>query len=221
MKKLIIMVQACTSGQYPELMKTQKETWDSIKVEGIKTAYYMGSPTNKVDVVCIPNNQEIDSWALFCKTSDDYNNMHWKFKMAMDYVWDWDWDFMFRTNASTFVRKERILQFIQNCPTERYYSGVVAGDYASGTNVLMSRDCVDIARKNMIDSPNPSEDTYLGTVLKNNGIQVQEGVSRLSFNFDEPWKILDADCYRCKSPNEDRNNDIIAFKKLMEHHYGK
>ena len=219
MKKLLICVQSAQMTFYPELRKAQQQTWDSKYLQNCSTLYYYGGAANTYHLFPEINK---DVMEIACNCSDEYEMMHWKFKKCMDYVWDLDWDFMFRTNASTYVRKDKILDFIQTIPTERYYGGVNGGGYVSGTCALMSRDCVDIARKNFSPEPTGSEDAYLGTILLNNGVKIQDGVKRLQFNFAED-KILEADCYRCKSETKnpdgtlDRSYDLKAFNNLYNH----
>lgn len=222
MKKLLIMVQACASGPYPELMKAQHETWDSIRVPGVKTIYYHGTPENEKTKTKLHRNiKTLWRYVLETPCSDDYNMMHWKFKLAIDHVWQWNWDFIFRTNASTYVNKQRILNFIQDKPTEKYYSGINCDNkFVSGTSALLSRDCIDIARKQFTSQPNAAEDVYLGLVLLSNGIKISDGVSRPHYNFNTNI-ITDGDCYRCKSHNDDRTKDIRAFKTLFNHFHAK
>lgn len=212
--KVLIMVLSSAQKPYYHLMKAQQQTWDSVNVPDVETVYYYGNHSNMV----LFHGKEIA-----CDCSDAYEMMHWKFKRALDFVWDWEWDFIFRTNSSTFVRKDRIVDFLKNKPMEKYYAGLDGGGYASGTGAILSRDCAKIVKDQLIFEPNPSEDSIIGVTLQKNGIFVQEGAKRLSFNFAED-KILDADYYRCKSElivngELDRTQDIFAFNKLMDFHY--
>lgn len=221
MKKVLIMVQACTKDFYPSLMEAQMETWDSFNVPGVDTIYYVGQGYHLLRY----------GKMVYCPCDDGYNMMHWKFKLALDCVWKEDWDFIFRTNASTYVCKDKVLDFIQNCPTKLFYAGVNGGGYASGTGAILSRDCADIVRKKFDASPNGSEDSLIGTVLRNAGVQLQPGAHRLHYNYNED-KILPAAYYRCKSEKEtpdaipdfangkrlDRAMDIKALRDLFYHY---
>ena len=203
--KLLVMVQSSLKPPYDKNMEAQKETWDSIKVDNVDTHYY----------IC-----------------DEYNKMHWVFKLALDEVWDMDWDYIFRTNASTYVRKERIynhlLRLTKNKPLKGLYAGVIGGEMISGTGILLSRDTAKMLKDQLDPYPTDSEDCCIGTILGKNGIIPQGELNRLAFNFQED-RILDADYYRCKSEimmngefgydNLDRSYDIKAFKALQRYCY--
>lgn len=210
--KVLIMVLSSRQSPYGQLIDAQLKSWDSVFVDNIAVTYYYGHPWIKQSM----SQGRSGSLALPC--SDDYNMMHWKFKLALDHIWDWEWDFIFRTNSSTYIRKEKIYEFLKDKPREKYYAGENGGGYASGTGAILSRDCADIIRNQFTEDPSPSEDSLIGTYLQRNGIFVQPGPKRLHFNFDED-KILEADYYRCKSPDNDRTKDIYAMNELQKFHY--
>lgn len=214
--KVLIMVLSGADPLYRKLMLGQQQTWDSINVKGVETIYYYGGAAKTY--------HNFGCTEIVCACPDIYNMMHWKFKMALDHIWELDFDFIFRTNSSTYVRKEKIYEFLKDKPKEKYYAGVDGGGYASGTGAILSRDCAKIIKDQFIDEPSPSEDSLMGVYLQRNGIFVQEGPKRLNYNFAE-FKILEADYYRCKSEVEDgrggldRNWDLIAFNELQKFHY--
>lgn len=212
--KVLIMVLSSNEPPYGELIRAQQSTWDKPFNVNADTVYYYGGHTERV----ITTSQYYRMFEYSSGTSNAYNMMHWKFKKALDQFWGTEWDYIFRTNSSTYVRKEKIYEFLQDKPREKYYAGEDGGGYASGTGAILSRDCADIIRKQFTDEPSPSEDSLIGTYLQRNGIFVQPGPKRLHFNFDED-KILEADYYRCKSPDNDRTKDIYAMNELQKFHY--
>ena len=50
MKILILVLSYDDSGIYTEFYKTQKQTWDSLPVEGVDTYYYFGNNNENIIV---------------------------------------------------------------------------------------------------------------------------------------------------------------------------
>lgn len=204
--RVLIMVLSSDLPVYNMLELAQKNTWDKEYMHEVPSFYYSGSNT------CC---------------SDKYNMMHWKFKVALDMVWDKiPFDFIFRTNSSTYVRKDKIYDFLKDKPREGYYTGEDGGGFVSGTGACISRDLCQILRNEITSEPTPAEDCLIGSILEKHGVKIQPGPVRLQFNFAED-KILEADYYRCKSEKYlpdgitlDRNEDIRAFKSLYKHFHG-
>jgi hypothetical protein len=201
--KLLILVQGSDLPPYDMLQRGQEETWDSIEVEGVTTLYYLSGDKGLV------GNK------LYLDYPDGYPMLHWKFKEAVDYVWDWDWDVMFRTNASSYVDKKLLVEKAKNLPNEKLYCGKDGGGFASGCGFFISRDCLDILRKDLTPDPTPYEDAIIGSVLAKNGIKITPGSER--FDIIHGRDFPDTYHYRCKSDNGDRNKDIIAFKRIYEY----
>lgn len=216
--KLLILVLACDNSPFKEINDCQKSTWDSVEVPDVETWFYYGNNNNEY---------RLSGKNIYCPCSDEYNMMHWRMKLAIDYLWDRPWDYIFRTNTSTYVRKDRIKNYIEKLGNKKkIYEGVPGGGYISGTGILMSRDVVDVLKNNIDIYPTDSEDAYIGVTLARCGIvENDSGLKRLQYNFKED-SILQADYYRCKSEimmdgtfgynNLDRTYDIKAMRNLFE-----
>ncbi len=202
---VLILVQASDIPPYDMLRRGQKETWDSEQIEGVETVYYL---TGK--------ETELKGSNLYVKCEDGYPLLHWKFKLAVDFLWDYDWDVMFRTNASSYVDKKLLLEKAKTLPTERLYCGVEGPGFASGCGFFISRDCLDIVRGQLTEDPSPYEDAIIGSVLSKNGIRVRKGAERHDIKHGN-WDLPNTYHYRCKSDTSDRNKDLIAFKKIYEY----
>jgi hypothetical protein len=203
--KVLILVQASDISPYNVLQRGQEETWNSEEVEGVETIYYLsGEETG------LFGNK------LYLKCEDGYPMLHWKFKLAVDILWDRGWDIMFRTNASSYVDKKLILEKAKTLPKEKLYCGINGGGFASGCGFFISRDCLQIIRDQFDISPTPFEDAIIGSVLGKNGIYVTPGAERFDVKHGN-WNLPDTYHYRCKSDNGDRNKDITAFKKIYEY----
>lgn len=198
--RVLIMVLSSKKPPYDKIEKAQRETWDSVVVDGVNTYYYYG---------------------------DDYDMMHHAFKKALNSVWRKKWDVIFRTNSSTYVCKDKIKRYVESIDIKgNLYAGYSTGSMVSGTGILLNRATAKILRDELDDHPSPSEDTLIGTILSRHGIFPQQALVRKHFNFQED-KIEEADYYRCKSEirkdgtfgydNLDRSFDVKAMQTLFKH----
>ena len=67
--------------------------------------------------------------------------MHWKFLLTLREVINEEWDYIFRTNTSSYVSKNRLIEFSKNLPKEKCYCGIDGGGFASGAGFFLSKDC--------------------------------------------------------------------------------
>jgi len=74
-KILILVISVKASERYSALMKAQKETWDSIQEEGVKTLYFYGERNGDV---------EPDEYCTY--TGDQYQYQHIKAKKVLDLI---------------------------------------------------------------------------------------------------------------------------------------
>jgi hypothetical protein len=121
---------------------------------------------------------------------------------------------MFRTNASSYVDKKLALEKAMTLPKEKLYCGKNGGGFASGCGFFISRDLLEIIRRDFDQTPTPYEDAMIGSVLAKNGIGITDGAERCDTNGKN---LTDTYHYRCKSDNGDRNKDIIAFNRIHEY----
>lgn len=198
--KVLIMVLSSMKPPYDKIYEAQKETWDSFMVDGVETHYYFG---------------------------DDYNMMHHAFKLALKEIWDKDWDFIFRTNSSTYVRKDKLKQFIDTLnPLDNIFEGAMGGQMVSGTGILLSRSTAKIVKDRLNKRPYPSEDCKIAEILVSAGINPKESKLRRGGYHFQGGVTGDYDYIRCKSEIKkdgtwgltdlDRDYDIIAMKNLKQ-----
>lgn len=137
MKKGLIMVMSCTQSPYDKLAKTSQKTWDSIDVKGLETIFYFGE-----------SEKENTEKEIYFPVHDHLFGIGIKNIMAFNWALrNKDWDYMIRPNASTYVHKERLLNYIQTLPDNNVYSGLqVISDteptWVWGPFLIMSRDVV-------------------------------------------------------------------------------
>jgi len=202
---------------YPELRKVQQETWDSMQVEGVETIYYIGGGT-KAEF----NRINDSSQELILECSDDYNVMHWKFKQALLHIDYSDFDFIFKTNASSYINKELLLEFAETLPKIGCNCGIGnGGDFASGCGVFFSKDCLEILKDIIDELPVYSEDHLMSSYLSRHGIGVTDGAKRVDIDHTMNYCGVNTPCYHYRVKNQvDRQNDLMLMKKLFEI-YGK
>lgn len=232
-KKVLILVMSSPSIEvYNEMMKKQKETWDSIQVENVNTLFFYGDDT--VSETHISENN------LILKTQDTTLNNLYKLKMAYDFVYNMEWDYIFRTNASSYVDKRRLLNRAQDLPLNRLYCGkkvrLPAGEIiSSGAGTFYSRDCIDVLRNTINEDHKMKyelDDVEEAAILRNKAnIGVTDGGLRSDYthgNFDDfIQNIVFTDSspyhYRCRSMCkqgtvcEERKKEPIAFDKLFKY----
>jgi hypothetical protein len=115
MAKILILVLSYMEPPYDVLLKTQRETWDSVEVEGVRTVYYYGGSGGWVaagynSTPLVTQRSENSGWSLEVQfdCTDAYYYMGQKFKLALQYIEDWDYDIIFRTNSSSYIDKQRL-----------------------------------------------------------------------------------------------------------------
>ncbi|MES2287392.1 MAG: hypothetical protein V4547_16990 [Bacteroidota bacterium] len=212
--RILIMVLSSQNDIYPELRKTQQETWDSIQVDGVETIYYLGGSG---EVVWNKINESSQELILAC--SDDYYMMHWKFKQALLHIEYSDFDFIFKTNASSYVNKKLLLEFAETLPKQKCNCGIDGGGFASGCGVFFSKDCLDILKDIIDEHPVASEDGLMSSYLNQRGIGVTKGAKRLDVETSMNYCLVEEKEYHYRVKNvHDRKNDIMIMKKIFEKH---
>lgn len=192
--KILIMVLSCMKPPFDKLYNTQKETWDSIKIEGVETVYYFG---------------------------DHFNYMHIPFKECIEENWNSDWDYIYRTNSSSYVNKNLLVEFLKDLPRTNLWIGDESG-YNSGASFIVSRDLAKILMEELPSNQHPYEDKLCMEILTSKGYKCLPG-QRCYYNHNEgSW----FDCYhiRCKpegvhsgvdGTSDDRERDIQAMKNIF------
>jgi hypothetical protein len=231
-KKVLILVMSSPSIDiFDAMMKKQKQTWDSVHVENINTLFFYGNETVE--------SSHINGNDLIIKTNDTTLNNTYKIKMVYDFVYNMEWDYIFRTNASSYVDKKRLLNKAQTLPENRCYCGIPVRlsngiECSSGAGTFYSRDCIDILRNTIDDNYKMNgelDDVIEGTLLNKVNIKVTSGASRSDYthnDFDHFIKNINFTNtnpyhYRCRSlcPHgticDERKKEPIAFDKLFKY----
>jgi hypothetical protein len=156
MKILIIVLSHKDNGIYSDFYESQKKTWDSINVEGVETYYLFGN--HNCDEI-------VGNEILVDVVENNFNNCGHKTLKSFILTKDVEYDYIFRTNSSSYVDKNLLLEYIKDKPLENYYSGVIGNHngikFSSGCGYFISRNLVQL----LIDNSDRWNHNHIDDVL--------------------------------------------------------
>lgn len=191
--KILILVLSYKEAVFKDFLFVQKNTWDAIPHSNIDVVYYMGGNNGW-------HNQE-----LSVNCSDDYEMMHWKFKLALDQIDYHKYDLIFRTNSCAYIVNDKLLEIAKTLPKTQCYAGYHNGGYISGAGIFFSPDVLDILRDELTDMPHGAEDVLIGHIL-NGKVPMTAENSRIDADL-EGFHSFDGYHFRAKTSND--NNDRV------------
>lgn len=212
MRILILVLSYNDSGIYTEFYKTQKQTWDSVNVDGVETYYYFGD--NNENII-VGNN-------ILTDVPESLINCGNKSIEAFKLISNMDFDFVLRTNSSSYIDKNLLKLHLENKPKNNFYSGILGNHFGipfcSGSGFIISKDLVHL----LIDNEEKLDfslidDVCFGKFLSSNGIPLIN-----SYRFDLTYNTNEIDegffHYRLKTNNRmnDINNMILIHKKKLK-----
>lgn len=169
--KLVVLILGARSKQYPEIIKNSLATWGTLKNENIEVYDYYGNH----------GKTEIVNGELLINTND--LNITYKTLLAFRYVLDnIEFDYLIRPNASTYVRLDKLYEYLLTTPHTNYYAGhkqTISGvTYVSGTYLIYSKDIVQniIENRGIINDNQWADDWVIGKFLEKNNIQITESI---------------------------------------------
>lgn len=163
MKKVLILVLSCEDNPYDKLMQASLETWDRKVVEGTETIFYCGkSKEKRTDKV------------IYLNTKDSFKTMGQKTLEAFEWALNnKQFDYLARPNASCYVRKQKLVDYVQNLPADNLYLGLKVEscygiDYMwGGGQYILSRDVVQLIVDNKHKWSNDyTEDVSISALLQ-------------------------------------------------------
>lgn len=206
MKILILCLSHFDNDIYTKFYKTQKNTWDSIEVEDVKTLYFVGNKKGNY----------IKDEIINTDVSESLINCGYKTLKAFELVKDFDFDFIFRTNSSSYVDKFLLKQYLNEKPKEKFYSGVVGNHegikFSSGSGFIITKDLVDLVLQNKnFWNHGLIDDVALGLLLKKFGINPTPAPRYDILNLDENTPLH---FYHYRLKCHDRNLDCDRMINL-------
>ena len=231
MKKVIILL--LTRKNNPEFEMAEnviRKTWANNP--NCEIWYYYGdNPEFKVEGNVIK-----------CEYPEGFANIGKKTICAFEYLLTTEFDFILRANSSSYVNVDKLVEYVQNIPTEKYYGGSPINFYgggiidedninpptkcAHGCGFLLSRDLIElIVEKKELWGHHMIDDMALCRFMKDNDIELTEyprlEVSRFEneimydqYDIQIPESsILDNFFVRTRTRNMDRTNEVKIIEK--------
>lgn len=220
-KKILVLVLTFLQEPYRSLMMAQRETWDSVE-DDVRTIYYHGGGPEFFNLFMDDRWPWRERYSF--NASDDYFQMHWKFKLALDVALATEWDMIFRTNSSSYVNKKQLVSFASNLPNEKVYGGWTlqdtnhdGGDCVSGAGIFLSRDCARILADKMPGGPQCEEDVLIGRILRDHGMKAFDDRSRITYPFEpQRWHTAYHVMFKTDNRQKDVENMKYFHKKIHQ-----
>ena len=127
------------NGIYNKFEESQKNTWDSIKHENIKTYWFSGNHS-KNEIIG-------DKIYLNVEETDDTLDMTLrKTILALEILKEnkIEYDYILRTTVASYIDKNIAYDFISDKPLDNFYGGPVNGNYVEGMGIFLSKDLVEL-----------------------------------------------------------------------------
>ena len=162
--KIIILVQSVEAERYPELVKTQQETWDSIKHPDVTVLYYYPITITK---------RGVDGNRLYVGGTEDFSYSFINTIRAFREIMMMEWDFIFKTDNSSYVNVEELVKILSTKPISGFYGGhlhpeITPTKFLEGVGYAISRDVathlIDVYA-NMPTHRMGLEDRWIGSLL--------------------------------------------------------
>lgn len=216
--KIIIGVLGCTNSLFQLLINEGiKKTWGKhCNLDNVEVVYYFGHDNSSV---------VIEHDKIFFPTDDGLANVAQKSLLFYEYLnTNKTYDFLFRTNCSSYVNIQNLLNFLHNKPKQNFFSAFIGDHYgrqfASGSGFVITKDLVELIIKNKHLYDNALvDDLALSFALTDLGIKITQGRRQ---NFISPQQVhneIDTTHYhyRCKSRNVVRNlQDTLVDVEIMK-----
>ena len=227
--KIIILVLSMDSDVYINLEGTIRETWGNNHI--CKIYYYYGGF----------DKLHLDGDIIKCTSNEGLYNIGHKTIESFQYLFDnEEFDFIFRTNSSSFINIDKMVDFLSNKPKEQFYCGYmniikeIGIRFASGSGYFLSKDVVRLILENK-DKWNHEfiDDVSLGIfcrdVISIDLIQSKRCdincISENSFYYKNlnVDKEITSDLlnnhfhFRCKTNSVGRKDDSLIMRKLYDY----
>ena len=206
--KILILVLSCNdNGIYSKFFESQKNTWDSIDVEGVETFYFFGDH-DKNEI--IDNKILVDVKEVFVDPHGKSiaTNAGLKTLKTFELIQNMEFDYVFRTNSSSYIDKKLLHNYIVNKPITEYYSGVIGHHgnivFASGSGFFLSKDLIKLLVDNKEKWDHTLiDDVLIGSLLKNFNISPQPNP-----RFDVVDSNIPSEYFHYRLKNKNRDSDI-------------
>jgi hypothetical protein len=213
--KIAVVIISSKNEPYLSLDDAVRKTWGNVKHPDIEIFYcYGGEKLNFISGNDIYTNHD-----------ETLSNIGRKILTSFEMIKDRKFSYLFRTNTSSYIFQDNMINFLKNKPTQNFYCGVVGRyhldssiAFCSGAGYFLSRDVFNKILDHSNDWDHSHlDDVSLGIIMKNLNVPISNVAKRLTlsdinFNYDE--KILREHYHvRCASYQGKRTDS-----KIEEYH---
>lgn len=163
--KILILVQGTYSPSYREIEKIARTTWvESNNSPDVTIKFYYGAydqqgillPEAGLTIEKEEVKENVDGDIIvgaYDMTGPYFDPRGEKLIRALEYSLKYEYDYVLRVCNTSYIRINKLLEYISNQPREKFYDGARnLYDYkyffVSGHNSIMSRDCAEILVEN-------------------------------------------------------------------------
>ena len=206
MKIIILVLSYNDDGLYTEMCEAQKKTWDSVEVENIKTYYYFGNG----------DEDKIIGNTIITTIKEGIPNCGYKTIKCFELIKDLDFDFVFRTNSSSYVDKEMLMELVKTKNKTKHYSGVIGNSdgvtFASGSGYLISKDVMlKLIENKYLTNNSLIDDVSFAEVLSKLEIYPESNQ-----RYDVVGDCAPSNYFHYRLYSSNRYNDINNMYKIFE-----
>lgn len=217
MKLLISILATKKQPWWNVLQQGIYETWAKTSLPNVKIIHYVGDPN--INSTQLNGNELVlptECIDYVKKTAESYKFISENF----------DFDYLFRTNVSTYIRVDKLLEYLKDKPKYNFYAGreAILGNllYASGASSLYSKDIIDFFASKSNELNGHPDDVAYGKLLKKYRYEMEiiksiNDFQDVNFYYIKDKIDHDAFLFRCKT-NRNKgvkilNHDVMDIRK--------
>jgi len=209
-KRIVVIVLANDEYGYDKMVQACRNTWAKPEniPDNIIVVYNYG---HRSGVQIDQNTSFLLNDCLYTDAVENRTNLMRKTIMAFNWFDNQDlidFDYVFRTNCGSYIQLDKLSDFVENKPTEKFYSGINNFEYnikyASGAGFFLSRDLIKLICEHPTDinydgRTGKLDDVSIGDFLvEKNGIKLDDSSERQDLSFVHNNSIntdFSPDCY--------------------------
>ena len=136
-KNVIILILSHYEEPYVMLENCIKKTWVKHNLDNVKIFFYHGGA-----------EESIEEDKIIINYPEGFNNIGYKTIRAFEILLqNNNFDYIFRTNSSSYVDINNLLDYLDDKPLDNFYHGVMGRhndiNFASGCGYFLSKDVVE------------------------------------------------------------------------------
>ena len=187
MKKVLILVLSSDFPPYDQMIQTSLKTWEMLEVEGVDTVFYCGKSNKK-------NSEKV----IYLPVDNRLHDMGSKSILAYEWaLQNKQFDYVARVNASCYVDKTKLIEFVQQLSETNVFAGTVAESQNGfkylwgGCQFIISKDVLQkIVDNQKLWRHDLMEDEAMSLVVSALEIPFFEGKSGAIDKMPEGWRII-------------------------------